>query len=114
MTSTIDRLLPEAFADLEPFAPRWCLATEVERVAQRNASSMEELEEFYDAAFERAAPAMTYFDGFPFPELPDEARRLLQLILSLVVVSFAVEAWHRPSPPGIGDASLERFVEPQP
>ena len=36
-------LLPGEFSDLEPFAERWCLATEQQRWAQRMASSMEEL-----------------------------------------------------------------------
>ncbi len=41
--------LPPAFADLEPYAA-WSLPTERERFAKRLASSMEELESFYDAA----------------------------------------------------------------
>ena len=45
-------VLPEQFADLEPFAD-WCLATEAERYAKRLASSMDELQTFYDAAFPR-------------------------------------------------------------
>ena len=43
-------MLPPAFAELEPFAPTWCLATEPERWAQRHSSTMAELQEFYDAA----------------------------------------------------------------
>ena len=41
-------LLPDAFADLEPFAA-WCLATERERYAKRLASTMPEMQAFYDA-----------------------------------------------------------------
>ena len=44
--------LPPEFADLEPFAD-WCLETEAERYAKRLASSMDELQAFYDAAFPR-------------------------------------------------------------
>ena len=38
------------FADLEPFAATWCLPTEPERFAQRLASTMDEMQAFYDAA----------------------------------------------------------------
>ena len=38
--------------------PRWCLATEPERWAQRLRSSMEELQAFYDAFFPRAEEAI--------------------------------------------------------
>ena len=44
--------LPAEFADLEPFAD-WCLETEAERYAKRLASTMDELQAFYDAAFPR-------------------------------------------------------------
>ena len=37
-----ERLLPNAFADLEPFASKWCLATEAARYAERLASTMED------------------------------------------------------------------------
>ncbi len=46
-----DAMLPLDFADLEPFAETWCLPTEGERYAQRLASSMTELQAFYDAVF---------------------------------------------------------------
>ena len=42
--------LPPDFADLEPFAD-WALPTEAERYAKRLASTMAELQAFYDAAF---------------------------------------------------------------
>ena len=35
------RLLPSEFSDLEPFAEKWCLATEPERWAQRMSSTMD-------------------------------------------------------------------------
>ena len=44
-----DTLLPLEFAELEPFATRWCLATGEERFAQRMASTMDEMQAFYDA-----------------------------------------------------------------
>ena len=81
-------LLPSEFSDLEPFAATWCLATEDERYKQRLASTMDELQAFYDAIVPRADAAMTYCDAFALDDLPDQARLLLYLLLSMVMVSF--------------------------
>ncbi len=55
-------VLPPEFADLEPFAD-WCLPTEAERYAKRLASSMEEMQAFYDAAFPRLDQMTAYLDA---------------------------------------------------
>ncbi len=70
-TNPTPPLLPAAFADLEPFAAKWCLATEQERFAMRLASTMDEMQAFYDAITARADEAMTYCDTFALDDLPD-------------------------------------------
>jgi len=50
-------LLPPEFADLEPFASTWCLATEPERWARRLETSFGDMQAFYDACFSRVAEA---------------------------------------------------------
>lgn len=105
-------LLPEEFADLEPFAARWALATEPERWAARQAASVEEMRAFYDATFPRVAAALAHCDRFGLDALPDDARRLLWLVLSLVMVSFPVEVWNSPRIPDVGHATLTRVAEP--
>ena len=107
-------LLPTEFADLEPFAAKWCLATERERFAARMASSMDDIQSFYDAFFPRAEDAIAYCDQFPLDELPEDAERLLQLLYSLVMVSFPVEAWRQPHIPDSGAAYLDLLIEPVP
>jgi hypothetical protein len=109
-----DRLLPEPFAELEPFASKWCLATESERYAERMASSVEEMQAFYDVMFGRAEDAMAYCDRIGLDNLPEDARRLMQLLHSLIMVSFPVELWGQARMPDSGDAYLERFIEPAP
>lgn len=104
-------VLPDAFADLEQFAD-WCLATEAERYAKRLASTMDELQAFYDAAFPRLADALAYLDALPFDALPDDASHLLWLCYSLVNVSFPVEVWRQPRVPDSGAASMDVVVEP--
>ena len=105
-------LLPAEFSDLEPFAAKWCLATERERYAARLASSMDEMQAFYDATFPRAEEAIVYLDQFPLRELPDDALKLLQLLYSLILVSFAIEIWRQPYIPDTGTASFELKIEP--
>jgi hypothetical protein len=103
--------LPAEFADLEPYAA-WALPTEPERYAKRLASSMEEMQAFYDAAFPRLEDAIAYCDKHPLRELPDDARALLHLMQSLVMVSFPVEVWKQPRVPDSGAAYLDLIVEP--
>ena len=105
-------LLPAEFADLEPFAADWSLATEAERYAKRLGSTMDELEAFYDAAFPRLADAMAYLDTFPLDALPEDATRLLWLCYSLINASFPVEVWRQPRVPDSGAASMDVIVEP--
>jgi hypothetical protein len=110
----VSTFLPPEFADLEPFAATWCLPTERQRFAQRMASSMDELQTFYDAAFGRAEHAITYCDKFPLDDLPPDAERLLQVVYSLIMVSFPVEAWRQPHIPDSGAAYLDLLIEPIP
>ena len=109
-----DALLPREFSDLEPYAATWCLATEPERWAQRLRSSMDELQGFYDAFFPRAEEAIAYCERFPLEEMPAEAERLLLLLHSLLMVSYAVEVWKQPEVVNAGSARIDRILEPLP
>ena len=107
-------MLPPAFADLERFAAKWCLASEPERYAERMASSMEEMQELYDALYPRVEEAIDYCDKFPLDDLPADAERLLQLVYSLIMASFPVESWRQPHIPDSGAAYLDLLIEPVP
>ena len=104
-------VLPPEFADLEPFAD-WSLATENERYAKRLASSMEEMQELYDAAVPRLEAALAHLDAFPLDALPEDATRLLWLCYSLVNASFPVEVWRQARVPDSGAASVHLVGEP--
>ena len=109
-----EALLPPEFADLELWAATWCLATEPERWARRLASSMEEMQAFYDAFFPRAEEAIAWCDRFPLDDMPAASERLLQLLHSLLMVSYAVEVWKQPEVVNGGSAVIERILEPRP
>ena len=109
-----DAVLPREFADLEPWVRDWCLDTEPERYAKRLSSSMAEIQAFYDAVFPRAEAAMQYLDRLPLDALPEDAHRLLKLLYSLILMSFAVEIWKQPYIPDTGTAQFELEIEPGP
>jgi len=107
-------LLPPEFADLERFAADWCLDSEPARYAKRLASTMDEIQAFYDAFMPRSEAAIQYLEKFPLNALPDDALRLLKLLYSLIIVSFAVEIWRQPYIPDTGTAQFELEIEPVP
>jgi hypothetical protein len=106
--------LPDEFASLEPFAETWCLATEPERYGQRLASTIVEMQDFYDAIVPRAEEIMAYLDQFPLEALAEDATNLLHLVYSMVQVSFPVEVWHQPRVTDTGSASFDCTAEPVP
>jgi hypothetical protein len=107
-------MLPEQFAALEPFAHKWCLATEPERLAARMSSSMDEMHAFYDAIRPRAEEAMVYLEQFPLHDLAEDATNLLHLLYSMIQVSFPVECWGQPNVPDTGSATFDCILEPVP
>ena len=104
-------VLPTEFADLEPFAD-WALETEAERYAKRLASSMDELQAFYDAAFPRLEESTDYLKSVALDGISDEDQHLLWMFSALVTVSFPVEVWRQARVPDSGAASMDVIVEP--
>jgi hypothetical protein len=88
-------LLPAPFVGLEPFA-HWALPTEWERLMARECSMREELQVFYDAKMPRMAAIVEYLNRFPLDHMPEDARRLLHIALSVVEVSIATELYRQP------------------
>ncbi|HKA56256.1 MAG TPA: hypothetical protein VKJ47_21610, partial [Candidatus Binatia bacterium] len=90
-----DHVFPEPFRDLEAFAG-WALETEVERNRKRLASTMAEIQAFYDAMLPRMEAVIDYLNQFPLEAMPADAQRLLHLTFSLAEVSTAVELFKQP------------------
>jgi hypothetical protein len=109
-----DSMLPAEFADLEPFAAKWCLETEGERFDARLASAMPEMQAFYDAITPRAEDAIAYCDKFPLDDMPEDALNLMRLLYSMITVSFPVECWGQPRVPDTGAAYLDLVSGPNP
>jgi len=109
-----EAMLPAEFSDLERFVADWCLDSEPERYAKRLSSTMDEIQEFYDAIMPRAEDAIRYLEKFPLDALPEDAWRLLKLLYSLILMSFAVEIWRQPRIPDTALAQFELKIEPIP
>ncbi|MFJ9707217.1 hypothetical protein [Streptomyces sp. NPDC101234] len=104
--------LPEGFAELEPYVEDWARATRQERYEMRLSKTMKELDAFYDAIAPRAEEAITHLNGLALDNLPDTELRLLRLLYSLVLVSYAVNVFEQPRIPDSGAAFFDTLVEP--
>ena len=110
--TTATRLLPEGFDDLEPYVADWARATRAERYETRLSKTIDELAEFYDAIAPRAEEAIDYLDGLALDEPPADATRLMQLLYSMILVSYAVNIFKQPRIPDSGAAFFDMVAEP--
>jgi TetR/AcrR family transcriptional regulator, mexJK operon transcriptional repressor len=111
---TMGNTLPQAFSEIEPYVADWALATRAERYAARLDRPFDELVAFYDAIAPRAEEAIAYLDGRDINALSDEATRLLHLLYSMILVSYAVNVFKQNRIPDAGAAFFEMVAEPIP
>jgi hypothetical protein len=102
-----EQQLPAHFAELEPFLG-WSLATERERTAKRQTSSMAEIKAYYDAMLSRLDEILEYLTDFPREDVPSDVQRLFFLSMSLAEIAPAVENFGQPSV--IDGYDYSRFV----
>jgi hypothetical protein len=103
-----EQLLPNSFAGLERFVRDWALDSEAQRNHKRLASSMADIQEFYDTMLRHMEAVLQHLSGFRLQELPSPERRLLHLALSLMEVAPAVEIYSSPDVPDAIEA--HRFL----
>jgi hypothetical protein len=104
---------PERFAALEPFAD-WALPREADRYAKRLASSMDDMQAFYDVALPLLEANVEYLQGVSLDDISDLDRNLLSVFEALVTVSFPIEVWRQPRVPDSGASSFDCVVQPVP
>jgi hypothetical protein len=110
VVTTIPKLPPQ-FSELEAFSD-WILSSEKDRFAKRLASTMPELQAFYDATMARADEAVALLEQYSLDDIPDDVKHLLWLYCSLVTASFAIECWRQPFVPDSGASSIDAVLEP--
>lgn len=104
--------LPAGFGDLDPFVADWARPTRRERYDMRLSKSFDELVAFYDAVAPRAEAAIAHLNGRDLASLDDADTRLLRLLYSFVLVSYAVNVFDQPKIPDSGAAFFDCVVEP--
>ena len=109
---TTVRLLPDGFDDLEPYVEEWARPTRRQRYDARLSKTYSQLAEFYDAMAPRAEEAIAHLNGQSINDLPERAERLLQLLYSMILVSYAVNVFEQPRIPDSGSAFFDTTVEP--
>jgi hypothetical protein len=110
--STMTSTLPEGFDDLERFVADWAKPTRRERYDTRLSKTIDEIGEFYDAIAPRAEEAIAHLDALDVDDLGDADLRLLQLLYSMILVSYAVNIFRQPRIPDSGSAFFDTTFEP--
>jgi hypothetical protein len=104
--------LPEGFTELEPLVADWALPTRARRYEARLSKPYDELVAFYDAIAPRAEEAVAYLNELDINALPDDAERLLHLLYSMILVSYAVNVFKHNRIPDSGAAFFDMVAEP--
>ena len=100
--------LPAPFKDLEAYL-EWSLATERERSAKRQASSIEALRSFYEGIMPRMDAVLEFLVQFPpLHAADDEVQALFHMTLCVAEIAPAVENYGQPSV--IEGYDVARFV----
>ena len=107
-----DQQLPEGFSELEPWVDDWALATRAERYAARLDRPYDDLVSFYDAIAPHAERAIAYLDGLDIDNLDASAKRLMNMLFSMILVSYAVNIFKQNRIPDSGAAFFEMVAEP--
>jgi hypothetical protein len=108
----VNRQLPEGFSELEHLVDDWALATRKERYAARLDRPYDDLVVFYDTIAPHAERAMAYLDEQDVTNLGPEATRLMHMLFSMILVSYAVNIFKQNRIPDSGAAFFDMVVEP--
>jgi hypothetical protein len=87
--------LPAAFAELNRFVDAWALETETARTTRRHTAGMPAIVEFKDAMLARVDEIVAWLNQYTLETLPDDAKTLMYLLLSLAEVAPAVEFYQQ-------------------
>ena len=90
---------PSDFADLEPLRAAWAIGDEAARNRKRLASSMAELQTFYNALLPRMDAIIQHLNSRPLDALAPGEQALLNLALMFMEVAPAVEIYKDPDVP---------------
>ncbi len=104
--------LPEGFSELEQWVDGWALPTRAERYRARLDRPYDDLVAFYDAMAPHAERAIGYLDGHDIDALAPADKRLMNMLFSMILVSYAVNIFKQNRIPDSGAAFFEMVAEP--
>lgn len=107
-----DNQLPEGFSELERWVDDWALPTRAQRYAARLDRPYPELVAFYDGIAPHAERAIAHLDGYDVNNLDPAATRLMHMLFSMILVSYAVNIFKQNRIPDSGAAFFEMVAEP--
>ncbi|MGO4444658.1 hypothetical protein AB4Z42_14990 [Mycobacterium sp. 2YAF39] len=107
-----DSQLPEGFSELEEWVDDWALSTRAQRYAARLDRPYDDLVAFYDAIAPHAERAIAHLDGRDVNNLAPEETRLMHMLYSMILVSYAVNIFKQNRIPDSGAAFFEMVAEP--
>ena len=107
-----ERQLPEGFSELEQWVDDWALPTRAERYAARLDRPYDDLVAFYDGIAPHAERTIAYLDGLDVNNLDSAAKRLMNMLFSMILVSYAVNIFKQNRIPDSGAAFFEMVAEP--
>src|SRR3546814_13883510 len=90
-SSMPQNMLPEGFEALEPFQAYWGVPDTQTRRERREASTMAEINAFYDVILPLDPAAMKNLEGFAHDAMPPAEARRFELVLALAHASMATE-----------------------
>jgi hypothetical protein len=99
-------VLPKVFAGLAPHLG-WALLTERQRTERRVTSSIAELQEFYDAMFERTLEIIEYLRGVDPEDMDNEQSSLLRLSVAFAEITDAVDFY---APDSTAPDAVDKFT----
>lgn len=101
-------LLPPGFADLERFAPEWCLKGQPARMKKMVSTDFAALTDFYQVMLPRLDAVVEHLNAFPLDDMPPAQQRLMDLALTFAETAHPVDLkWAGAEQPGV--LPLERM-----
>ena len=92
--------LPDEFTHLQSLADDWALPTFAARYAKRTSVEMTELQQCYDALLPAMPAIMEFLNQYPYDQQrPVPVENLMQLAMSFMDISPAVELFFQPTVP---------------
>lgn len=98
-------VLPHGFGDLEGWVADWAIGDESARNRKRLASSMDQLQAYYNAMLPRMDAIIPHLNQYSLDTLAPAELTLLDLALMFMEVAPAVEIYRHPDVPWGFDAA---------